>query len=344
MVKIGPPERKSPEERLAKFAWGSQDGGGGGSRLTRGEEEEDGARSQASTSTEGELQGVSPLPRRERSRRRGESADGRRADGDRGRGAQKKETEPSLKQIMAAIQACQSTLTEHIDGLRVDLSFLKQDMQSVKERTTEAEQRISDLEDVVRPLEGSVQSAQKDLAAHTDKLGDMEDRLRRNNIRLVGFPEGAEGRQVEDFLEQWLKDNMDAATFSRLFAIERAHRVPTRAPRPGAHPRPLIARILHFRDKENILRAARTKGDLSFNGNRISIYPDFSAATQKQRASFTHVKKRLRDSHLVYSMMYPAKLRVVDGGKVHFFNTPVEASRWLDIRGRPRPNAAGEDP
>ena len=97
----------------------------------------------------------------------------------------------------------------------------------------------------------------------------------------------------------------------------------------------MIARILHFRDRENILRAARTVGDLQFNGNKISIYPDFSAATQKQRASFLHVKKRLRDVHMAYSMMYPAKLRVVDEGKVFFFNSPTEASRWLDTRGRP---------
>ena len=83
----------------------------------------------------------------------------------------------------------------------------------------------------------------------------------------------------------------------------------------------MIARILHFRDRENILRAARTIGDLQFNGNRISIYPDFSAATQKQRASFLHVKKRLRDLHMAYSMMYPAKLRVV--GRAKFFSSTL---------------------
>lgn len=84
---------------------------------------------------------------------------------------------------------CQTTLTEHIDGLRTEMSFLKQDVRNVKERTTAAEQRISDLEDTVHPMGGSVQNMQKEIAAHTDKLGDMEDRQRWNNVCFVGFPE-----------------------------------------------------------------------------------------------------------------------------------------------------------
>lgn len=66
-----------------------------------------------------------------------------------------------------------------------------------------------------------------------------------------------------------------------LFAIERAHRIPSKRPPLGSHPHLMTARILHFRDRENILRVAQSLGDLQYNGNRISIYPDFSAATQR---------------------------------------------------------------
>lgn len=175
-------------------------------------------------------------------------------------------------------------------------------------------------------MESKVQTPHREVNAYTDKLGDIEDRQRRNNVRFVGFPEKAEGKQPEDFLELWLKDNMADTMFSRLFAIERAHRIPSKPPTPGAHPCPIIACILHFRDRESILHAARTGGEVQYNGYHISIYPDFSAATQKQRASFIHVKKRLRDLQLAYSMLYLAKLRVVDRGKVSFLNTPTEAS------------------
>lgn len=144
----------------------------------------------------------------------------------------------------------------------------------------------------------------------------MEDRQRRNYVRFVGFPEKAEGKQPEDFLELWLKDNMVDTMFSCLLAIERAHRIPSKPP-PGAHPRLIIACILHFRDPESILRAARTGGDLQYNGNRISIYPDCSAATQKQRASFIHVEKKA--PRLTPGIQYAVPGKIESGGQRQSF-------------------------
>lgn len=72
-------------------------------------------------------------------------------------------------------------------------SFMRQDVQ-VRERMAAAEQQISFLKDSVRPLETDAQVSRKALSEHTAKMADMEDCMRRNNIRLVGFPEGAEGR------------------------------------------------------------------------------------------------------------------------------------------------------
>lgn len=35
-----------------------------------------------------------------------------------------------------------------------------------------------------------------------DKVDDLENRSRRNNLRLVGFPEGVEGRDAVSFVEE----------------------------------------------------------------------------------------------------------------------------------------------
>ncbi|KAG8593994.1 hypothetical protein GDO81_001028 [Engystomops pustulosus] len=44
---------------------------------------------------------------------------------------------------------------------------------------------------------------------------------------------------------------------------------------------------------------------------------DFSAEVQRKRMRFTDIKRRLRDVAVQYSMMYPAKLRVVAFGRFH---------------------------
>ena len=66
------------------------------------------------------------------------------------------------------------------------------------------------------------------------------------------------------------------------------------------------------------------------DNSRISLFPDFSAEVQKQRAQFNDVKKRLRFLELQYAMLYPARLRVVARNEVHFFEKPAQAMQWMD--------------
>lgn len=146
------------------------------------------------------------------------------------------EDESSLTQIMAAIQGCQNKLIDHFEELRMEFSFMKHDMQKLREKAQTTDRRVSSMEDTVRPLDTAAQVTKKTLSEYTLKMAVMEDCMRRNNIRLVGFLEGVEGKHPVEFLEKWLIDNMAPDTFTKMFAIESAHRIPGRAPTKGAPP------------------------------------------------------------------------------------------------------------
>lgn len=60
------------------------------------------------------------------------------------------------------------------------------------------------------------------------------------------------------------------------------------------------------------------------------LFPDFSIETQKLRNSFDAVKAGLRSKGIKYSVLFPAKLRVIDGETVRFFTSPKEAAKWLE--------------
>lgn len=45
----------------------------------------------------------------------------------------------------------------------------------------------------------------------------------------------------------------------------------------------------------------------------LMFFPDFSVDTQRLRKSFDAVKQSLRSRNIKYSMLFPARLRVVDG-------------------------------
>lgn len=232
--------------------------------------------------------------------------------------------------LLEAIQLSTTSLTGKIEKVRVDVSLLRNDMQNLRERVKETESRISQLEDAAAPLPARLSSLEKAAGLWSQRADDLENRLRRNNLRILGLPERSEGGDPCSFAESWLKDTFPNAALSPVFAVERAHRVPARPLPPGAPPRPFLVRLLSSRDRDAILQAARQKGDILYNNNNVSIFPDFSAALQKLRASYINVKKRLRGLNISYSMSFPAKLRVIHEDKTVFFTSPTEADAWMN--------------
>lgn len=234
--------------------------------------------------------------------------------------------------IMAAIAACQTALMTKIDDLQTDITRLRYDMDKVRDRTTEAERRLGEVEDSAHATSTTVSVLQQQVETLQARAEDAENRSRRNNVRLIGLPERAEGSHPELFAEQLLREVLSPLTLSTCFVIERAHRIPTKALPPGAPPRPFIMKVLNYRDRDVILAAARQKGEILYENTKLSFYPDFTAEVQKQRRQFSQVRTRLRDLGLKYAMLYPTKLRVQDQDRTHFFTTPEGAADWLDRR------------
>lgn len=185
------------------------------------------------------------------------------------------------------------------------------------------ESRVRDIEDQLPPLARETQAAHH-LAKETNRLDNLENRICCNNVRIVGLPEKAEGRDPTTFVENWLIDQFDKDAFSPLFNVERARYTPGHPLPQGGPSRPLLARPLHYRDREVVLRQARDRDNIWYNGTRLSFYPYCSA-------KFAERKRRLRNLQLTYAMLYPAKLHViaVGHGQVHFFESAKNATAWF---------------
>lgn len=57
-----------------------------------------------------------------------------------------------------------------------------------------------------------------------------------------------------------------------------------------------------------ILNKVREMGNIMYNGNRISMCPDFSPELQKRRAKFGEVKRKLQQLKVKYALLYLARL------------------------------------
>lgn len=90
-----------------------------------------------------------------------------------------------------------------------------------------------------------------------------------------------------------------------------------------------MAKFLNFRDKEKVLRLARSKGEMTYRNKKISFYPDYSADLQRRRDEFRDVKRMLREKEVEHMLIYPAQLCIKHLGSIKFFSTPAEAQHFL---------------
>ncbi len=141
-------------------------------------------------------------------------------------------------------------------------------------------------------------------------MTDMEDRSRRNNVWLVGLPEGAEGSNAAGFLRVNLSKWIPSLK-GREIEIDRAHRVYDGG-RGSDRPHTLIFRVLRWHDRSEILKGARQAYPVKCTQDNVTLlfFPDFSPATTIRRKAFNPVLK-MTALGLQPFLIYPAVINLL---------------------------------
>ena len=246
-----------------------------------------------------------------------------------------------------AFQAMTEHITKAIDNklspLLQSIEALVSGIQKAEKRLDEVEERVEAVETTTVSNESRVEQLEKQLQDTMDRLDSMEDRNRRDNVRIYGIAEGVEGGDPVKFFESWIPQILKLNTKAGSIKLDRCHRLgpknnpnPRRGGRPGgaaAPPRGVILKVHHSRDKKRVMDAARqameSGGQLKFQGADISFYNDFSQGTIKKRKSFDDVRKQLRAKNVEYSTLFNGVLRIKHNGKVMLCDTPEKAADFL---------------
>ena len=118
-----------------------------------------------------------------------------------------------------------------------------------------------------------------------ERLRNLQDILKRSNIRIIGVPEGEEEEQeIENLLEQITKENFpNLAKEIDFQEVQEAQRVPKELDPRRNTPRHIIITLPKMKDKERILEAAREKETVTYKGVPIRLSADFSKETLQAR-------------------------------------------------------------
>ena len=81
------------------------------------------------------------------------------------------------------------------------ITKMKSTLEGINSRITEAE-RINDLEDRMVEITAMEQNKEKRMKRNEDSLRDLWDNIKRNNIHIIGVPEGDERKDLRKYLKR----------------------------------------------------------------------------------------------------------------------------------------------
>lgn len=175
------------------------------------------------------------------------------------------------------------TLFENrISKLETQLMQTERELTEHKKISAVQKTEIADLNKKIEHLSTSI-----DLGSLKERVDDLEDRSRRNNLRFDGIAEdnNENWEQTTEKVSKLVKINLG---ISEKVEIERAHRVGKKG---SANPRTIVAKFLRFPDREKILKSSN-----KLKGSSLGINEDLCEASVKKRKDLLPQLKQARSA------------------------------------------------
>ena len=104
----------------------------------------------------------------------------------------------------------------------------------------------------------------------------MKDKMKRDNIRIIGIPEGEEEEQgIENLFEKVMMENFPNLKREKVTQIQETQRDPSKKNPGRPTARHIIIKMTIFQDKERIIKAAREKKEVTYKGAPKRLATDF---------------------------------------------------------------------
>lgn len=217
------------------------------------------------------------------------------------------------------------------EEINLKLSEIGAELKNTEARMEEVENRVGEVEEWSVNAKDALLNVLKEQERIVSKLTDLETRSRRNNLRIFGIPEGEEGSNACEFLEKFIKAELQLPDTD--LKIQRCHRSLGPKPPPQAPPRSMIAHFLMYKTKELVLSTAWKKKETHLNGKRVYFDHDYPAEIIKKRKEYAPLRKMLKNRGLRFQTPPPYKLRVFYEEGPTTYNSAEEATEDMLKKG-----------
>ena len=193
---------------------------------------------------------------------------------------------------------------DEIKDLRKEITEFKESLEFTENELHGKIKKLEEKHESIKITVDEIYNSQVDSDFVCDKLVDLEDRSRRNNLRIYGISESkyetwekCEEKVDEVFHEKLGLDNIH---------IERAHRIKRGKRDKSTKPRTIVCNLLSFKEKKLVLKNAN-----KLKNTNIFIDEGFFPETMEYRKQlWEEVKKLCR----IRNIPYPRYQSVVNKG------------------------------
>ena len=108
--------------------------------------------------------------------------------------------------------------------------------------------------------------------------------MKHSNVRIIGIPEGVEkNRGLEEIFEQIVAENFPNIARETNIHFQETEKTPLKLNHGKSTPRHIIVQFANIRSKDTVLKVARAKKFLTYQGKVFKIISDLSTKTWNER-------------------------------------------------------------
>ena len=235
--------------------------------------------------------------------------------------------ELQIKSLETKIEKMQEMFNKDLEEIKKSqlkmnnaMNEIKNTLEGTKSRITEAEDRISEVEDKMVEINEAERKKEKRIKRNEDNLRDLWDTVKRPNIRIIGVPEEEDKKKGhEKILEEIIAENFPKMGKEIATQVQETQRVPNRINPRRNTPRHILIKLTKIKHKEQILKAAREKQQITHKGIPIRITADLSIETLQARREWQDILKVMKENNLQPRLLYPARISFRYEGELKSF-------------------------
>ena len=140
------------------------------------------------------------------------------------------------------------------------------------------------------------------------------------NIQMMGVPEEEDKKKGhEKILEEIIVEDFPKMEKEIHTQVQETQRVPNRNNPRQKNPRHILIKLMKIKHKDQILKAAREKQQITHKGISIRITVDFSIETLQARREWQDILQAMKEENLQPRLLYPARISFTYEGEIKSF-------------------------